>query len=78
MITSKDRYLNALIVHKLLERTLENAIVQSKQELRLLQAAMQAECSHENKFYEDTFDYHKREDWVVCHCKDCGKYLGRK
>ena len=78
MTTAKERYENAKLINKIMKDSLEALIFRAKREEAELLTAMQAECLHENKVYEEQFDYHKREDWVYCHCKDCGKYLGRK
>lgn len=63
---------------KMLEKVLAHQLeLQEKDSAHLLKL-LQAECPHENKFYEDIYDYLKRKESVACHCKDCGKYLGRK
>lgn len=34
-------------------------------------------CPHENTKKEDDFDYHKREDWTIIRCTDCGAQVDR-
>jgi site-specific DNA-adenine methylase len=78
MISTKDRYENAKLLSKIVQSVFEKEIESLKAEELGLKNLLQKECLHTNKSYEEVFDYHKREDWVYCHCTDCGKYLGRK
>lgn len=78
MISAKDTYENAKVLHEILEDVFEKELTRSRAHLRSLEQDMWSQCSHTNKRYEDEFDYHKRENWIYCHCVDCGKYLGRK
>jgi hypothetical protein len=78
MITAKERYEHARLINKIMKDSLEAMLFKAKREEAELLAIMQSECSHVNRVYEEMTDYPKREDWVYCHCKDCGKYLGRK
>jgi hypothetical protein len=78
MTTAKERYENTRVINRILKHSLETLLFNAKKEEMELLAIMQTECSHENKEYTNEFHPHTREDWVYCHCKDCGKYLGRK
>lgn len=77
MISAKERYENAKLINKIMKESLEAMLFKSKREEALLLEEFQLVCSHDNRTYEEITDYHKREDWIYCHCKDCGKYLGR-
>ncbi len=46
-------------------------------EIVKLRIERQKWCTHPTTRKEDTFDYHKREDWTTVYCTVCDKQLER-